>query len=106
MIDGFVHRGDQTLYVGPVEWRDERRAQAEQDLAGDAVGFVLEIEDLLEAGLELIAAGDHSRKATAALTMTTACRSNAGKKTFWRGINRWNHCSIARLYHVNGPMND
>jgi hypothetical protein len=38
--------------------------------------------------------------------MTAACRSKAGKKTFWRGINRWNHCSIARLCRVNGPMND
>ena len=29
-----------------------------------------------------------SRKATAALTITAACRSKAGKKASWRGINR------------------
>ena len=58
-IDGIVHRGDQALNVGPVERRDESRAQAEQDFAGDAVGFVLKIDDLLEAELELVAASDH-----------------------------------------------
>ena len=59
LIDRIVHRGDQALNVGPVERRDERRAQAQKHFAGDAVGFVLKIEYLLEAGLELVAAGDH-----------------------------------------------
>ena len=59
MIDGIVHRGDQALNVGPVERRDERRAQAKQHFASDGVGFVLKIQDLLESGLELVAAGDH-----------------------------------------------
>ena len=59
LIDGIVHRGDQALNVGPVERRDERRAQAQKHFAGNAVGFMLKIEDILEAGLELVAAGDH-----------------------------------------------
>ena len=59
MIDGIVHRGDQALNVRPVEWRDERRAQAQKHFAGNAVGFVLKIKDILEAGLKLVVAGDH-----------------------------------------------
>ena len=76
------------LNVGPVERRDERRAQAEKHFAGDAVGFMLKIEYLLEAGLEPVAAGDHFAQG-AVLTITAACRSKAGKKKVsWRGINR------------------
>ena len=76
------------MNVGPVERCDERRAQAEKYFSGNAVSFVLKIKDFLEAGLQLIAAATISRKATAALTITAACRSKAGKKASWRGISR------------------
>jgi hypothetical protein len=59
LIDGVIHGGDQALNVRPVERRDKRRAQAKKHFAGNAVGFVLKIQDLLEAGLQLIATGDH-----------------------------------------------
>ena len=59
LIDGIVHRGDQALNVGAVERRDKGRAKPEQHVARDGVGFVLELQDLLEAKLDLIAAGEH-----------------------------------------------
>jgi len=62
LVDGIVHRRDEILNVGAVEWRDEGTANSDQNLPGYLVGFRFALENLFATRLDLIAAAQQSAK--------------------------------------------
>src|SRR5215471_10444 len=56
LVDGIIHRCDEILNVGTVEWRDECAANRDQHLACYIVGFSLTLENLLAIRLDAVPA--------------------------------------------------
>jgi hypothetical protein len=55
-IDRVIHRLDQILDVAAIEGGDEGAPDRKQDLGGDAVGLVFEIDDRLAPAVDVLAA--------------------------------------------------